>query len=512
MASLPMDRAHVRCARVMATLCAVHSTSPTSSLSPNVAAGGAAVDTKSAERSLKERHPVAHDKLTKLLGTRYSIDLSDRVSHGRDRHSYHSGPPPYAMCYPLSTQEVSDIVKICASYRIPMIPFGTGTSLEGHTQATTGGICIDVSRMKTIVAIHHADMDVVVQPGLSNEELNNIVKPLGLFYPVDPAPTASIGGMVACSCSGTNAYRYGTMRNNVINVTVVLPDGTIVKTAQRARKTSAGYNLTGLFIGSEGTLGIVTEATLRLQPVPPCTRVASCYFADVHAASNCVLQILSSGVSVACVELLDEVQMKAINTHFSFTLPEKTHVFFKFTGTITAVEDDIIQVGNIVKKFTEGQFKWAANAKEADELWAARKWALLAAKSLRRGAKVWTTDVCVPVSKFADCITQTKADIDASFIPGPLVGHCGDGNFHVFLLVDTNNEREMKEAARLNARMVERAIAMEGTCTGEHGVGVGKRDYLLKELGPNTISLMKTIKRTIDPHNIMNPGKIFRMD
>ena len=449
----------------------------------------------------------AFDALQALLGDRISVDLEDRSGHGKDAYSYHSDKPPWAVVYPLSTEEVSAIARICYESRVVMIPYGSGTSLEGHTTAPSGGVVLDMSRMRALKAVHEQDMDAVVEPGISWGELNEQLKQYGLFYPVDPGPGASIGGMCGTSCSGTNAVRYGTMRYNVLNLTVVLADGTILKTAQRARKSSAGYSLTHLFIGSEGTLGVITEATLRLQNIPEQTAVAVCAFPSVHHAAGAAIAVMRKGVQVGCVELLDEVCVKIVNGYVGLSLPEKPTIFFKFHGSAAGVKDEVERVQQAIKPFQPGAFDWATEAEKRDRIWEGRKGALWATMAYRPEAQVWTTDVCLPISRLADCIEATKKDIEQSGLLAPIVGHVGDGNFHVMLSVDPGNEEEMRVAQGINQRMVQRAIQMEGTCTGEHGVGVGKRDYLDHELGVTTVETMRRVKAALDPFGLMNPGK-----
>jgi len=478
----------------------------------SVGLGVAMMEDKNASPVTLDRiSPEAHAQLSSLLGERYSVSVEDIDNHSASENSYHASGAPSAVAFPLSTHEVSEVMKICSHHRIPVVAFGSGTSLEGHTNAVLGGLCVDMSMMASILAINTSDMDCVVQPGITWNNLNAELEPYNLFFPVDPGPGASIGGMVATSCSGTNAVRYGTMKHNVLNLTVVLSDGTVVKTAQRARKSSAGYDLTRLFVGSEGTLGIVTEATLRLQNIPQHQAVASCSFESIGHASQAVIEIMQKGIQMGCVELLDEVMMKAVNSYSGFNFELKPTIFFKFTGTQAAVEEEVNQVSQIVQRHTGGSFAWAHDKEERQRMWEARKGALWASKVLRPEAQIWTTDVCVPISKLAECIEQTKEDLRQSFLIAPVVGHVGDGNFHVLLLVNPDDENDMKEAKRLNARMVERAIAMEGTCTGEHGVGIGKREYLPLELGESSVDLMRKIKLALDPNMLLNPGKIMTL-
>jgi len=449
----------------------------------------------------------AVQELQQILGERLSFDEGELEQHGKDQ-SWHETHAPAAVAYPASTEEVSKIVKVCAKYRIPVVPYGSGTSLEGHTMALAGGLCIDMSNMKKVIKLYEDDMDVVVQPGIGWQELNEYLAPHGFFFPMDPGPGASIGGMVGTSCSGTNAVRYGTMKQNVVNLTVVLPSGEIIKTAQRARKSSAGYDLTRLFIGSEGTLGLVTEATLKLQRIPAMSSVAVANFNSVEDASKCVIQIMQRGCQVGKVELLDSAMVQAVNIHANLSLPLKPHLFFEFSGNPKAVEEIIGIVKDLAKKHGGSDLAWTKTPEEKHNMWRARKEAFWAAGALKPGAEVWTTDVCVPISRLAECIRQTAEDLSQTFLPAPLVGHVGDGNFHLFVLLDPANEKELAEAKRINGRLVQRAIAMEGTCTGEHGIGFGKKDYLEKELGAGSVQLMRTIKHAIDPLGIMNPGKI----
>ncbi|KAL0488064.1 D-lactate dehydrogenase LDHD [Acrasis kona] len=362
--------------------------------------------------------------------------------------------------------------------------------------------------MNKVVKINKDDMDVTVQPGITYDELNEALKDTGLFFPMDPGPGACIGGMVGTSCSGTHAVRYGTMKENVLNLKVVLPDGTLVKTANRAKKSSAGYDLTHLFVGSEGTLGIVSEITLRLKIRPQKTAVSVTTFPSNHHAAQTVIETMKSGVQIGRAELLDEVMIKAVNQNSDLELKEAPTLFFEFSGTDKQVDEQIAIVKDIVNNNKGQGFKFAVDVDERERLWTARKIALWSAPILKPESDVWITDVCVPISKLADCIQETKDDLDKSFLLAPMVSHAGDGNFHLFILFNSKDKKESDEAKRINTRLVERAIKMEGTCTGEHGVGVGKRAYLEKELGPGAIKLMRTIKKAVDPHNLFNPGKI----
>eukprot|EP00743_Colponemidia_sp_Colp-15_P008231 GILK01008929.1.p1 GENE.GILK01008929.1~~GILK01008929.1.p1 ORF type:complete len:541 (+),score=76.96 GILK01008929.1:87-1709(+) len=448
-------------------------------------------------------------ELKALLGDRLSVDEDERLMHGKDHHSYHAQTVPSAVVYPKSTEEVSAIVKVCNAYKLPIVPYGSGTSLEGHTTAPKGGITIDFTNMDQIKELHVKDMDVVVQPGMQWMNLNAKLAEHGLFFPMDPGPGASVGGMIGTNCSGTNAVHYGMMKQYVLNLTVVLPDGTVMKTANRARKSSAGYDLTRLFVGSEGTLGVVTEATLKLVPIPEQTAVAVCQFPSLHAAADSVTRITEKGIQLGAVELMDDVMIRAVNQFYGLKYQELPTLFFKFVGTEAQVQDAIKHVSIISDSHQGSQFQWAIEQKQRERIWEARKGALWASMILKPNSSVWTTDVCVPISRLADAIDQTKSDIERAGIIAPIVGHVGDGNFHVFILIDPTNPDDLARAKQVNSRMVERAISMEGTCTGEHGVGIGKKAYLPKELGPEAINFMRLLKRSIDPNNIMNPGKIF---
>lgn len=418
---------------------------------------------------------------------------------GSEWSSYPTLPSdkPFAIINPESTEQVSEIMKVCHRRRIPVTGYSGGTSLEGHFAATRGGICIDFSRMDKILTLHQDDLDVVVQPAVGWEMLNEDLGEHGLFFPPDPGPGAMIGGMVGTGCSGTNAYRYGTMKDYVLSLTVVLADGTIVKTKQRPRKSSAGYDLTRTFVGSEGTLGLVTEATLKVIPKPQNTSVAVCTFQNVRDAANCVFRVVGAGVPIAAIEILDDVQMKCINDvgTTSRTWKETPTLFFKFNGTPTSVKEHISLVQGLAKKSGSKSFEFARSQEEADELWSARKEALwsVMAKKKDPSDHVWTTDVAVPISRLPDIIEQTKDDISNSGLMGSIVGHVGDGNFHAIILY---NDKEHDLADSVVHRMVKRAIEMEGTATGEHGVGLVKRDYLPHEIGEPAVDLMRKVSST----------------
>ncbi|WP_448191160.1 FAD-binding oxidoreductase [Azospirillum sp. sgz301742] len=448
-------------------------------------------------------------ELRALLGDRLSTSGAVREHHGKDE-SYHPIMPPDAVAFATSTEEVAAIVKLCAKHRLPVIPFGTGTSLEGGVAAMNGGVTIDVSGMKDILRVSPEDLDVTVQAGVTRKQLNEHLRDTGLFFPIDPGADASLGGMAATRASGTNAVRYGTMRENVLGLTVVLADGRIIKTGGRARKSAAGYDLTRLFVGSEGTLGIITEVTLRLYGIPEAISAAVCPFEDVRGAVDTVIATIQSGIPVARVEFLDELQMEAINRHSKLSMAVKPTLFFEFHGTTRGVEEQAEMVGAIAQENGGLEFEWATRPEDRSKLWAARHDAYYAALGLRPGCKGWPTDVCVPISRLADAILETKEDLAASFLMSPVVGHVGDGNFHLVFLVDPDKPEDMAEATRLNNRLVERALAMGGTCTGEHGIGYGKMAFLAQETG-EAYSVMGDVKTALDPLNIMNPGKVVRV-
>lgn len=450
------------------------------------------------------------EDLRQRYGDRVVVSASVREQHGHSL-TWAKNQPPDVVVYPHTAEEVSDIVKLCAAREVPIIPYGTGTSLEGHINAPFGGVTVDVSLMKRIIAVHEEDLDCVVEPGVTRKELNEHLRDKGLFFPIDPGADASIGGMVATRASGTNAVRYGTMKDVVLSLTAVLPNGEIVKTASRAKKSSAGYDLTRLFIGSEGTLGIITEITLKLQGIPEAISAGICPFPTVKAACDAVIMTIQSGIPMARIELLDEVQVKAVNAYSKLTLPESPLLLLEFHGTETGVQEQAERFGEIATEFGGGPFEWATKPEERSRLWQARHDSYWAAKGLRPGAQSVATDVCVPISRLAECVDATKQDIVESGLIAPIVGHVGDGNFHVQPLVDMDDPGEIAACEAFIDRLVRRALAMEGTCTGEHGVGQKKMKYLEIEHGPAALDLMRVLKRAIDPHNIMNPGKIIAL-
>jgi D-lactate dehydrogenase (cytochrome) len=447
--------------------------------------------------------------LRQLLGDRFSASAAVCAQHGKDE-SYHTPYSPDAVAFAQSTEEVAAIVKLCADHKTPVIAFGTGTSLEGHVAALAGGVCIDLSQMNRIIRVNAEDLDATVEAGVTRKQLNEYLRDTGLFFPIDPGADASLGGMAATRASGTNAVRYGTMRENVLALTVVLADGRVIRTARRARKSAAGYDLTRLFVGSEGTLGIITELTLKLYGIPEAISAAVCAFPDIESAVQTVILTIQSGVPVARIELLDEAQMAAINKYSKLDHKVAPTLFFEFHGTASGVTEQAETVKDIARDFGGDDFRWATTSEERSRLWQARHDAYYAALALRPGSKGFATDVCVPISRLAECITETKRDLSQSSVPYALVGHVGDGNFHLVFMIDPNRPEEIAEANRLNDRMVARALAMDGTSTGEHGIGYGKMDFLIAEHG-EAISVMRAIKKALDPDSILNPGKIVRV-
>ncbi len=448
----------------------------------------------------------AIDDLKARLGDRLSTAPAVREQHGKDE-SWHPPHAPDAVAFPQSTEEVAEIVRICARHRTPIIPFGTGTSLEGHLMAIRGGISLDMSQMNRVLRVNVEDLDVTVEPGVTRKQLNEYLRDTGLFFPIDPGADASLGGMAATRASGTNAVRYGTMRENVLSLTVVIPDGQVIRTARRARKSSAGYDLTRLFVGSEGTLGVITELSLRLYGIPEAISSAVCSFASLKGAVDTVITTIQSGIPIARIELLDDAMMDATNKFAGLSYPVQPTLFLEFHGTGASVREQSEMVQALAAENGGGDFRWTTKEEERSTLWQARHDAAYAVKALRPNAAVWATDVCVPISRLAECILETRKDIDESGLLIPIVGHVGDGNFHLVVLIDPDDPVECDKIERLNDRLVYRALAMEGTCTGEHGVGLGKMKFLEAEHGP-AVALMRTLKKAIDPFNLMNPGKI----
>ena len=450
----------------------------------------------------------AIEDLKAAFDTRLSTAVAVREHHGRDVTS-HEGLPD-AVVFAQSTEEVSRAVKICAAHGVPMVAFGTGTSLEGHIAALHGGISIDVGQMNAVLEVNAEDLDCLVQAGVTRKQLNKYVRHDGLMFPIDPGADASLGGMIATGASGTNAVRYGTMRENVLGLTVVLADGRAVRTGGRARKSSAGYDLTRLMVGSEGTLGIVTEARLRLRGIPESIAAAVCSFESLEGAVMTVIQTIQMGIPIARIELLDEVQIDAVNRYSKLDYPVLPTLFLEFHGTANWTEEQAAIVGELAGDNGGRGFQWTMEAEERARLWQARHDAFYAAKSLRVGSMAWVTDVCVPISRLAECILETKREILERGILAPIVGHVGDGNFHLTCLLDPDSEEEWAAVRALNDSMVSRALAMGGTCTGEHGIGYGKIDLLAKEHG-GALATMRAIKQALDPQGLMNPGKIIRL-
>ncbi|MDQ3006580.1 MAG: FAD-binding protein [Chloroflexota bacterium] len=447
------------------------------------------------------------DELAQSLGERFTTGDYERQQHGKDESSFRPMPPE-AVCFPLRTEEVSAIVQLCQQYQTPIIPFGAGTSLEGHIFAPHGGVSVDLSRMNKILRVSSDDLDCTVQAGVTRQQLNEYLKTRGMFFPVDPGSEATLGGMASTRASGTNAVRYGTMRENVLALKVVLADGKIITTGTSARKSAAGYDLTRLFVGSEGTLGIITEVTLRLQGVPEAISAAVVSFDLFESAVQAVTQVMQIGVPVARIEFLDEVMVKAVNQFSGLSLVEQPTLFLEFHGSVASVRENAEMVGEIMHDLGGSDFKWAVKTEERTALWKARHNAYYAGLAFRPGCRVLSTDVCVPISRLAECIAETKQDLRQSFIIAPMVGHVGDGNFHLLMLVDPAKPEEYAEAERLNERLVQRALAMDGTITGEHGVGLGKMKFMEAEHGATALSVMRVIKNALDPQNLLNPGKL----
>lgn len=449
---------------------------------------------------------IAFDALSTVLEGRVTRSKSDLDVHGRSE-TWFPPTPPDAVAYPETTQEVSAMMKVCYAHDIPVVAWGAGTSLEGQTLAIHGGLVVDFSRMNRVLQVNDADMDCRVQPGVTREQLNTDLRATGLMFPVDPGANASIGGMAMTRASGTTAVRYGTMRDNVIGLSVVLADGTIIETGSRARKSSAGYDLTALFVGSEGTLGLVTELSLRLYGQPEAISAAVCAFDDLDAAVNAVIATIQYGLPMARIEFLDVVSVQAVNAYSGANFPARPHLFVEFHGSQVSVADQVETFGDIVRDFGGSDFEWASKTEERNALWTMRHNAYYACLALKPGCKAVVTDICVPISKLAQAVEETAADIAASPLDGPILGHVGDGNFHAILLIEDTNDADLREAKRLAGRMAERALAMGGTITGEHGIGMGKRGLMQAEHGA-AWTVMGALKSAMDPRNLMNPGKL----
>jgi len=446
-------------------------------------------------------------QLETLFGERLSVNAGVRETHGRGEGSTVSEPPD-AVVFPTSTDEVSQLAKLCHGANVPLIPFGAGTSLEGHVAAPLGGISIDFSRMNAIEAVHAEDLDAVVQPGVTRKQLNTHLRDTGLFFPVDPGADATIGGMCATRASGTSTVRYGSMKDNVLAMEVVLADGRVVKTGNRARKSAAGYDLTRLMIGSEGTLGIITSVTVKLHGIPETVTAAVCPFPTIENAVDCVIAAVQMGVPMARMELMDAVAMSAVNAYSKLDYAEAPTLFLEFEGAPASVTEQVETLKTLAKDLGGSDFQWADKPEDRNRLWAARHNMYYAGLALRPGAQALTTDVCVPISNLADCIGRTHKALDDSTLTGLILGHVGDGNYHTLLLFDPDNPNERAEAERLNAAIVGQALALDGTCTGEHGVGQGKTKYLHQELGVEAVDVMIQLKSALDPTNILNPGKV----
>ncbi|HEY7642772.1 MAG TPA: FAD-linked oxidase C-terminal domain-containing protein [Steroidobacteraceae bacterium] len=447
-------------------------------------------------------------ELQQSLGARMSVAEAARAQHGRGE-AYGPVLPPDAVVWPQTAEEISRIVATCSRHQTPVIAFGAGTSLEGHVSAPYGGICIDCSRMSEILSVNSADMDCVIQPGVTREQLNSYLRDTGLFFPVDPGANATLGGMVATRASGTTTIRYGAMARNVLALQVVLADGRIVRVGTRAAKSSTGYDLVRLLVGSEGTLGVITEIGLRLYGIPETTVVATSVFPALRGAVDTVVEIIQSGASVSRIEFLDELQVRACNRHSQLSMPEQPTLFLEFSGTAQSVGTQVTRAEEIAQANGGAAFQWAADAAERARLWKARHSAYFAALALRPGCECLVADVCVPISQLADAVADARREIDAANLLAPIVGHVGDGNFHVLFLLDPAAADEWQRAGQVYDAMIDRALRVGGTCTGEHGIGLGKRTKLVQEYGDDVVELMRAIKSAWDPQGILNPGKIF---
>ncbi len=444
-------------------------------------------------------------RLRDILGERLSTADAVRQQHGKDQ-TWNPGAPPDAVAFVKTTDEVQQIVSVCAAHQVPVIPFGTGTSLEGHFTAPFGGISIDVSGMNSILEVNAEDLDCRVEAGVTRKALNTHLRDQGLFFPIDPGADASLGGMAATRASGTNAVRYGTMRENVLGVTAVMANGELIRTGTRARKSSAGYDLTRLMVGSEGTLGVITEVALKLYGIPDSIRAGTCVFPSVEACCKTTIQTIQVGIPIARIELVDEEHIKAFNTHSNLSLTVAPTLFLEFHGTEAGTQEQTELFAAIAAEHGGSNFTWASKEEDRAKLWQARHDAFWATRNLMPGKEPLVTDLCVPISRLADCVEETRKDLEANNIYAPMVGHVGDGNFHTAMFFDSSDPAELKKVKAVYERMIERALAMGGTCTGEHGVGSGKRKYLAREHGP-ALDYMQAVKRAFDPLNIMNPGK-----
>jgi D-lactate dehydrogenase (cytochrome) len=446
------------------------------------------------------------EELRGIVGDRLAVGTDVRLQHGTDE-SWHAPAPPEAVVFAESTEEVAAVVAACARQRVPVVPFGAGTSLEGHVGALHGGVSLDLSRMDRVLEVNVDDLDCLVQAGVHRLALNDVLRRDGLFFPIDPGADATLGGMASTRASGTNAVRYGTMRDSVLGLTVVTADGKVVRTGSRARKSSAGYDLTRLFVGAEGTLGVISEVRLRLYGLPEAISAAGCPFSSLDGAVRATIETIQLGIPVARIELLNEVQVAACNRYSGLDLAERPTLFLEFTGTEASVKEQAEYVAAIAEGHGGESFSWATDQGERERLWKARHNAYYAALAMRPGAKGLPTDVCVPISRLTECIQETQADLDAAGVPAPIVGHVGDGNFHVLYVFDPADAAEVERAQELNRRLVHRAQAMGGTCTGEHGIGYGKLEFMAAEHG-DALDVMRAVKAALDPLGIMNPGKV----
>ncbi|MDZ5459114.1 FAD-binding oxidoreductase [Azohydromonas lata] len=454
--------------------------------------------------------PALVETLIARFGARCSTAQAVREQHGSDESTF-TVPPPAAVVFAQSSAEVAEVMDLCSQFEVPLIPYGAGSSLEGHLLAVQGGISLDVSRMDQVLSIDADDLTVTVQPGITRKRLNDELKSTGLFFPIDPGADASIGGMCATRASGTNAVRYGTMRENVLALEVVTAEGKIIRTGTRARKSSAGYDLTRLMVGSEGTLGVITEITLKLYPLPEAVSAAVCSFPSIEAAVRTTIQTIQLGVPIARVELIDANTVRMVNAHSKLGLREEPMLLMEFHGSPAGVQEQAETVQEIAAEFGGQAFEWATTPEERTRLWTARHNAYFAAIQSRPGCRALSTDTCVPISRLADCLLDSVAEVEASGLPYFLVGHVGDGNFHFGYLIDPGSEHERAVAEDLNHKLVHRALQLDGTCSGEHGVGLHKMGFLVEEAGAGAVEVMRTIKRALDPKNILNPGKIFEL-
>lgn len=450
------------------------------------------------------------EALRARFGERCSTALAVRQQHGRDESPF-DVPPPEVVVFCESTEDVAEVVKLADRHAVPVIPYGAGSSLEGHLLAVQGGVSIDLTRMNAIVSVRPEDLTVTVQAGVTRMQLNTEIRHAGLFFPIDPGADATLGGMSATRASGTNAVRYGTMRDNVLALTVVTPQGEVIHTGTRARKSSAGYDLTRLMVGSEGTLGVMTEITLKLYPLPEAISAATCSFPSIDAAVRTTIQLIQMGVPIARCELLDANAVRAVNRHDKLALPEVPLLLMEFHGSDASVAEQAATVQEIAGEFGGEGFQWATTPEERTKLWSARHRAYFAGLQMKPGSRTVTTDTCVPISRLAECINESVAEVEASGLMYYIVGHVGDGNFHLAYLIDPDKPEERETAERLNLQLVQRALRLDGTCTGEHGIGLHKMGFLVSEAGAGAVDMMRTVKRALDPKNIMNPGKIFSL-